>query len=69
MIMPKNIVGSGGPQIMSQYGAYDLHARSARHTHARAHTHTHTHNSNLQAAVSLVILYEQDHTFYPIFVS
>ena len=34
-----------GPQMTSQYGAYELHAKKARlRIHARTRTHAYTHN-------------------------
>ena len=41
-IMLKNTVEPEGPQMMSQYGAYVLHAGSAGYMRSRAHAHTHT---------------------------
>ena len=37
--MSKNVVETEGPQMTSQYGAYELHAGKPR-LHARTHTRT-----------------------------
>jgi hypothetical protein len=47
-IMSKNMVVLEGPQITSQYGAYELHAGEARlHARKRMHTPTHTQMCNI----------------------
>jgi hypothetical protein len=40
-IIPKNVVETEEPKIMSQYGAYTLHAKLTR-LHALMHVHTPT---------------------------